>query len=231
MPTKPKVTIVTLCFNKFELTNRLLTGLQKHESENIDALIVVDNHSTDGTQAGLQQWRLQWGGVGFEIFTEKKNVGFTIGANDGLGLANTMSGDGNDIIFLISNDVQINGKFVVQAADILSATQNYLVGQKLLSNDTGWNTFDGRVFPYLEGFFLAATARGWRELGFFDSNYAPFDYEDVDLSTNAKKRGYKLTPLNNPAIIHEGAGTLGYTPEREAITRRNQEYFRGKWVK
>lgn len=230
MPTDIRITVVTLCFNKYELTNRLLTGLHKHDGENIDALIVVDNASTDGTKAGLTQWSAQWSDVDFEVISNKENVGFTLAANRGLRVAEVKCGDDNDIIFLISNDVQINGKFIQQATDILLAPQKYLVGQKLLALDTGWNTFGRKTFPYLEGFFLAATAKGWGELGYFDEKYAPFDFEDVDLSTNAKKLGYKLTPLNNPAIIHEGGGTLGYNPEREAITRRNQEYFKKKWV-
>lgn len=228
MPTK--ATVVILCWNKYDLTNRLLWGLYSHDIENIGRIIVVDNASTDETPGGLAWHKASHTRAQFDILTQRENIGFTLGAN--AGLIEATDGERDDTpVFLISNDVQVNGKFIEQATEILSAPQKHLVGQKLLALDTGWNVFGDKVFPYLEGFLLAATASGWKELGFFDGNYAPFDYEDIDLSTKAKVKGYKLTPLNNPSIIHEGGGTLGYNPEREKITRRNQEYFRKKWVK
>lgn len=222
------VTIVTLCCNKFNLTNDFLSDLMR-EKENIDEIIVVDNGSDEETVGGLEWWRTS-SELPVKVKRFDENLGFTMGSNIGLRLATENRQAERRIIFLISNDVQISGKFIQQTADILFDPKRSLVGAKLLTHDTGWNTFDGTVFPYLEGYFIAATVDGWIDLNYFDENYAPFDYEDVDLSATARKKGYKLVPLNNPYIHHVGGGTLGYNPERENITRRNREYFRKKWT-
>jgi len=225
-----KTTIVIPCHNHYELTGRLLLDLLLHEQKSIDRIIIVDDRSTDAeTIASLDAWkddRL----LPIEVEKLIENVGFTIASNIGLRLVACTKHEKDRIVFLISNDVRIHGKFIGQTEEILSASPKTLVGHKLLLHDTGWNTFNGRVFGYAEGYFLATTADRWQELGYFDPAYAPNDYEDVDLSTKAKELGFALSPLNTPNIVHLGGGTLGYNPEREAVTKRNREYFRKKWT-
>jgi len=221
-------TIVTLCFNHYQLTNTLLYGLYNAERENIKRIIVVDNASSDETQDGMAYWKTMWPVV--EVSRQPYNLGFTLGANVGLKLA-TQGVKNDHLVFLISNDVQIRGKFIQQTADIVSNQKCRLVGNTLISHDSGWNKFGDKIYEYLDGSFLATATGEWKELGYFDPAYAPGDYEDVDISATAKKLGYELRPLNNPHIFHMCAGTTGYSPEREKITRCNQEYFQRKWVK
>ena len=112
----------------------------------------------------------------------------------------------------MSNDVRIHGKFVSQIKEIVTNSPKSLVGGVLYSKDTGWNKFGDKIFPYLEGWLLATTVGNWKELGYFDERFSPCDFEDVDLSTTALSLGYELVPLNNPGLVHMGAGTLGYNP-------------------
>ena len=219
-------TVVTLCFNHYQLTNTLLYGLYNAELANIKRVIVVDNASSDETQEGLAYWKTLWPVV--EVVRQPYNLGFTLGANVGLKLA-TRGVENDHLVYLISNDVQIRGKFIQQTADIVFS-QKSLVGNILVAHDSGWNKFGDKIYEYIDGSFLATTAGGWKDLGYFDPAYAPGDYEDTDLSTLAKTKGYKLVPLNNPHIFHACAGTTGYSPEREIITRCNQEYFCRKWT-
>lgn len=215
-----RVSIVIPTYNTWNLTTNLIENLSKYELENIDRFLVVDDDSAYPKPDFIP---ISW------VVTMSKNFGFTIASNAGIRECMREPGSSH-IIFLISNDVQINGKFIQQAADILLSGRKYLVGNRLIDWDTGWNKFGDNVFYYLEGFFLAATSDGWKEMEFFDKQYAPHDFEDVDLSTKAKSLGYKLASLNNPNIVHKGAGTLGYNPEREAVTIRNKELFRKKWL-
>lgn len=222
-----KTTIVIPCHNHHELTRQILLDLETHEKDLIERVIIVDDKSDVGAGNVLDSWKIT---LPVEVTTLIENVGFTIASNIGLRLVACTKHEKDRIVFLISNDVRIHGKFIKQTEEILSASPKTLVGHKLLLHDTGWNTFNGKTFGYLEGYFLATTADRWNELGYFDSAYAPNDYEDIDLSTKAKGLGFALSPLNTPNIVHQGGGTLGYNPEREAITKRNREYFRKKWT-
>lgn len=219
------VSIVIPHYNRWELTHALLSDLYRHERGNIDEIVLVNNGGIDVPEiaGGEQYW--------IDMFAEycpvwviprKTNVGFLLAANLGLQEA------AGTIKVLISNDVRIKGKFVQSLQGVLGPRT--LVGQKLYLTSTGWNNFEGRIFPYLEGFFLAAHSGSWEELGYFDTVFVPSDFEDVSLSTMALSLGYQLIPLNLPHIEHSGAGTLGYNPEREKITQANKEKFRIKWV-
>jgi GT2 family glycosyltransferase len=208
------------------MTNALLSDLYTHEKNNIDEIVLVDNGGTDADVAGgLGFWKFMFQDFcNVRLLQLKENQGFLLAANLGL-----MEAEGG-IKILISNDVRIKGKFIDDVMSTLTHS-GCLVGQKLYTTSTGWNEFEeGRIFPYLEGFFLAAEYHIWEKLNYFDVDYVPCDYEDVDISTKALSLGYELVPLNLPYIEHLGAGTLGYNPERLAITERNREIFRKKWI-
>lgn len=215
------VSIVIPTYKTWSLTQDLLNGLSKHEKDNIDEVVVVDDASPE----------IQTLVTDLNLIYRKlpENVGFTLACNAGL-IEATREIAERHLIFLISNDVRISGKFIQQTADILFDARRALVGNRHIVFDSGWNTFEGKTFDYLEGWFFAATSDGWRDLNYFDPAYAPYDYEDIDLSTTAKSKGYKLVSLNNPHVKHLGGQTIGFNPTREAVTRRNQEYFKKKWL-
>lgn len=216
-----KVSIVIPTYNTWHLTQNLLNDLSEHERGNIDEVLVVDDCSKD--QPTLQSV------IPFSVARSMVNSGFPITCNVGLRHVTQQIAE-KKVVFLISNDVKISGKFIEQAADILFDARRYLVGNRYITFDTGWNTFEGKTFPYLEGWFYGATSDGWRDLDYFDEGFSPYDYEDIDLCTTAKTKGYKLLSLNNPHITHLGGQTIGFNPEREAITYKNQEYFKRKWL-
>lgn len=223
-----KKTIVIPTYGRWDLTGNLLRQLKEHEANNINEIVVVDDFPDNmQTKEGVDSFAEY---LPVSLLSLEENMGFTLASNRGLQLVTDTLAE-RKVVFLISNDVQILGKFIDQAVEILTSPRRSFVGNRHISFDTGWNTFDGKTFDYLEGYFLACTADGWRDLGYFDPNYAPYDYEDIDISTTAKVKGYKLVSLNSPVIRHNNGGTLGFSPKREAITNRNKEYFRRKWMK
>lgn len=222
------VSIVIPHYENWEMTHNLLSDLYRHERGNIDEIVLVNNggNSRD-VQMGQKYWVDTFNMLDttkVTIINLKDNVGFLLAANLGLQEAEGI------VKILISNDVRIRGQFVEWTRDLVLEGKRKLVGQKLYMTDTGWNMFNGKVYQYLEGFFLAASSDGWEELGYFDVDYAPSDFEDIDLSTKALSLGYPLVPLNFPYIEHKGGGTYGYNAEREARTYRNREIFARKWI-
>ena len=222
-----KTAVVIPCYKTWELCRSLVINLSRYERDNIDEIVVVND---DPAMTGeLSREILSDYKIPVRILRNDINIGFTLSSNLGISAAFGRPAE-QKIIFLISTDVKIGAKFVEDTADILLGAKRHLVGNRYIGWNTGWNTFDGEIFPYLEGWFLAATSDGWRDLGLFDPSYSPYDMEDIDLATTAIRKGYKLTSLNNPGVVHMGGGTIGFNPEREAITKRNKRYFQKKWM-
>lgn len=217
MTKNMKTSIIIPTYNHWELTSQLVYDLLRVSTYPTEILI-VDNGSQEPAPIELSEWRT------VHILSIEENIGFLMACNTGVEVA-----DG-DLIHLISNDVRVHKDVVRFVAGLISGNPNQLIGGVLRNYDTGWNTFNGRVYPYLEGWYLAFTKQVWNDLGGFDPRYAPYDFEDVDLSTTALTKPYDLYQMPEGYLEHIGAQTIGYNPEREAITRQHQELFREKWT-
>lgn len=222
--------IVIPFYNNWELTHSMLWDLYKQEKRTLYQVLLVDDCSTDPEVAGGLKWWKWDAGMPVSVIELEENVGFLRAANRGLDkILSSPLANPNDVIILLSNDVKIGCSITEPILSVLN--DQTLVGGVVYWSDTGWNTFNGRTFPYAEGWLLAATVKGWRELGTFDERYAPNDFEDVDLSTKALSLGYELVALNLPQVKHLGGQTLGYNPNRAELTRINQKKFEEKWIK
>lgn len=211
-------------YNHYNLLHQSLFDIYQ-KCYPVDEVIVVDDCSdAEDYRNGLKWWKEQ-GMLPIRHLRLPENVGFLRASNAGLKRAQ------GDIVCLLSNDVRIYRDIVSEIRKVLSSrTGGTLVGGRLLDFDTGWNTFNDRVFPYLEGWLLATTKDAWDELFYLDTQYAPCDMEDVDLSTKALNLGYKLEALPFDMTHHLGGQSIGFNPEREKITIANKERFRQKWI-
>jgi len=218
-----KVSIVILNYNRWDLTHQLLFSIYQTCTAP-DEVVVVNNGCTqEESFTGLQWWRETQMLPVRELRIEN-NIGFLRAANEG------MKESTGDIIILISNDVIVKSDIVLRIQHQLKTTYKSLIGGRVLDYSTGWNDFDGIIFPYVEGYLLATWKDNWKELGYFDELYVPNDFEDVDLSTTAKSLEYILVGLPDDAAQHLSGQTLGYNLEREARTKINREKFKNKWL-
>ena len=218
-----KFSFVIPTYNHYGLLHQLLWDIYKVCSP-VHEVIVVDDHSTDTTLLDGISWWKEQGFLPIQHVRLNKNVMFLRASNEGLKRAT------GDIVCLISTDVRIHRNIVDEIEMSLSWQKPTLVGGRYLDWDTGWNTFDGRIFPYLEGWLLATHKDGWEDLGYFDERFVPSDMEDIDLSATAEYRGYRLFSLASDMTTHLGGQSIGFNPEREAITIANKEKFRKKWI-
>lgn len=219
-------------YEKWNLTHARLWELMKFSNKFIKEVLVVDDCSLDNqTRGGLNWWAELGVKTDFRVssLVMEDNVGFLLASNAGIHEIVSRSNP-DDVIILLSNDVQISEDFISQVTEILRQP-NRMVGGVLYEHDTGWNTFDGVIYPYLEGWLLAMKSKDWETFGGFDERYTPSDFEDIDLSTTALKLGYDLVPLNHQGLKHLGGQSYGYTPKREARTKENREKFKKKWIK
>lgn len=213
------VSFVIPAYNHWELTHHVLTDISAY-SPHVEEILILDNGSGDNAvRIGLEYWEKTY--LPVRVLRVDENIGFIGICNWGVPQAE------HENVVLISNDVRIKSDLANEVRAKL--TWNNILGGVLYRGSTGWNEFDRVIYPYLEGWLLAFKKKSWEDLGGFDEDFAPFDYEDVDLSTSAINMGYTLEQLEGN-YEHLAAQTIGYNPERLKVTERNREIFREKWI-
>ena len=206
------------------LLHQVLFDLYQYCREDIDEVIVVDDYSEDKDLDEYYFQGMMVKKLPVTVIKKVEHEGFLKASNVGMREAS------GDIVVLLSNDVRVKDNIVKQIKETLAETPKAIIGNRFIIFDTGWNRFDGIIFPYIEGWLIACHKMYWEELGGFDEQFAPNDYEDIDFSTNARRFGFTLIGLKNEKVFHLGAQSLGYNPERESITNQNREKFRKKWL-
>lgn len=211
--------IVIPAYGRWDLLHVLLYDLYKNCSLIEEVIIVNDLPEDKDTRNGLAWWK-STNMLPIEVIETPENLGFLRSAN--LGLKSAVE----DNVILISTDVRVH-KDIVEYMKL--SQPQYIVGGRLLDWNTGWNAIGDRVFPYLEGWILAASQETWRTLDYFDDIYAPNDMEDVDFSTKATFWDYQLSTFPEGYVSHLGSQSIPYGDAREAGTKKNKERFGEKW--
>lgn len=211
--------VVIPVYGQWHLLHQLLNDLYHNCSLIEEILIINDKPDDQDTRNGLAWWK-KTNMLPLEIIDTPENLGFLRASN--LGLKSAVE----DNVILISTDVRVHKDIV----EFMKLSQpQYVVGGKLLDFNTGWNTIGDKIYPYLEGWLLGATKETWTTLGYFDEQYAPNDYEDLDFSTKAIFWDYHLSTFPEGYVSHLGSQSIPYGDAREAITKENRKKFISKW--
>jgi len=172
------------------------------------------------------------------LIENPKNLGFSGAMNEGVKMAK------NNYVFLLNSDVTLNN------SSFQSAIKKFEQNDRLFAVTFAQKEKDGSVVGKNKTFWrrglihhskadnLNAGNTGWAEggstiirkdmfiqLNGFDTVYAPFYWEDIDLSYRAKKQGYEV--LFDPAVLvnHRHESTIGsfWSPRAiRTISYRNQ---------
>ena len=218
------VSVICPVWNNSELTHKFLYqhwNLLARPSQGGDVeIIIIDNGSTDNTALILASWQKTMGQQ-LKVIINPYNLGFGPANNQGAAIVK------GDILVFISNDVEVRGDYLSLIKSRVD--DNALYGAHLLDYDTGWNVFNGEKVDYLAGWCIIATRKVWDDLGGWDERYIPCDYEDVDLSLTATKKGYLLGEIALPLHHLSGQSAQYLTGGRLAITLNSQKLFKEKW--
>ena len=241
----PRASIVIPVYNQASYTLACLRALAEHPPVAACEILVIDDGSRDETG----EWMPQVAGLRYH--RRSTNGGFIAACNDGAALAK-----GDHLVFL-NNDTVPQPGWLDALLDTFESHPNAgLVGAQLIYPDgrlqeaggvvfddgSAWNygRFDSPDDPryaslrdadYCSGAAIAIPAPLFRELGGFDTRYAPAYYEDTDLAFAVRARGLRVLCQPASRVVHlegitsgtdTGSGTKAYQV-------RNRGVFADKW--
>ena len=223
--------VVVVSYNTAAHIEACLTSLHELDYSPGVEIIVVDNASTDGS---VELVRDRFPGV--ELVELPHNKGFAGGASVGLYMAS------GEIVATVNPDVRLHPQWMRAVADTLQSPNAGIVGSKILYPDERTVQHAGGVVHYplattehigrgqpdsdtynhqktvsfVTGAALAMRRDVGRTLHFFDEEYYPLYYEDVDLCWRADAEG--LRTIYQPRAI-------AYHKESVTMDRRGSLYY------
>ncbi len=237
-----KTSIIILTYNNLEYNKICIESIRNYTKPGIYEIIVVDNHSTDGTVEWLkQQENLK------TIFNEE-NVGFPKGCNQGIEIAEK----GNDIL-LLNNDVIVMPNWLENLQKCLHSSKDIGAVGAITNSCSNYqaislpyNNFDD-IFKFahqnnisnlslweerlrLVGFCMLIKNEVVQKIGVLDERFTPGNYEDDDYSLRIRQAGYRLILCKDSFIYH--FGSMSFSKEKEKYNEvlvNNRKKFIEKW--
>jgi len=242
-----KNSIIIPVFNKIEHTKRCIDSIFQKTNHSLVEIIVVDNASTDGTQAYLNS-------ISDRVFYIRNeiNQGFAKACNQGAKVAS------GDYLLFLNNDTIVENGWLSPLSSILDNDPNVVaVGSKLLFPDRriqhagvviieNKNIADtilaehiyykekenldkaniSRTYQALTAACLLLRKSAFDSVGGFDEEYWN-GYEDVDLCLKLQEKGWLLVYEPQSVVIHFESQS---GPERFKKVHHNIERLHRKWV-
>lgn len=221
-PPLPRVRIITINWNAYEDTARLLNRL-RHLAYPAFDMVVVDNASTDGSQARLSAEFPE-----ATVLPMATNAGFG-GANNAA-LLQAIS-DGIPWAWLINNDAWPDPDALSalvaagQAQPHTGAVGGVVFDESPPERIQAWG--GGRIYPWSGVVRLGTTSRdplefitgaclllntdALREVGLFDERFFLY-WEDADLCFRLRNAGWGLAVADSARIHHRGSATTRRNP-------------------
>jgi GT2 family glycosyltransferase len=236
------ISIVIPNYNGKELLQKnlpkIFIELKKFDSGKTE-IIVADDASTDDSVAflnGLKERDLK-------VLVNEKNLGFSPTVNKGVKIAS------GEVIVLLNTDIYPEEGFLEPLLSHFKDEKVFAVGCLDKSMEEGKIVLRGRGLGVWKRGFLVHRrgevnkadtlwASGgssafkktiWESLGGLNELFAPFYWEDIDISYRALKSGYKVIFEPKSIVIHEhekGAIKGKYSPSQiKVIAYKNQFIF------
>ena len=223
------VSVIIPNFNGRALMERYLPSVQqalRHPLVSSSEIIVSDDASTDDSVAFLKK---QYPEV--VVIKSAQNRGFAPTINRGIAQAS------KETVLLLNTDMELMpdtiGVLITQLTDerfgvscAICDPQDghiqeglkkpHIRGSKLSYTDDLSEGIEGETM-YLCGGLALIDRTKINAIGAFDERYAPFYYEDMDLSLRAKEHGWTSWYTSATRAVHQHAATIGSHFSKEAV--------------
>jgi len=224
---QPKVSVIIINWNQETFTADCIDSLKKVTYPTYD-VIVVDNHSTDGSYEALSE---RYSGDATFI-RNRDNLGFCGGNNAGIRRA---LDKGADYLCILNNDTVVEPDFLAPlvetaesdgtigmvggkvccfepreriwqmgAAIDFRSGKCFFYGDPLFDEKKGAAVFDA---DYISGCLMLAKAPVVRRIGMFDEIFFSY-FEDTDWCLRAKEAGYRVVTDQRSVIYHRVSSSI-----------------------
>lgn len=237
----PKVSIVILNWNSYEVTRDCLLSLQKLDYSNLE-IVLVDNGSVDSS------WeRLATEFPEVRLLRNEDNLGFTGGNNAAI---RDVLLRGTDYLLLLNNDTIVAETFLRELIQVAEkAPEIGLLNPKILYYEPsdriwyaggeyrlGWSFAkhvgagqrengkysETREVSFTTGCALLIRAEAFAKVGLLDDSFF-FGFEDLDWCVRARKAGYKAFYVPSALVWHRD----GYVTKKNfGISAKDFYHFR-----
>ncbi len=232
--------IIIPVWNNLALTTQCLTALAEVTQGASYEVIVVDNHSTDGTPAFLA-------GLGgdVKVITNDENLGFAKACNQG-----AQAAKGEYLVFLNNDTIPQAGWLSALVDEVKAHSDVAVVGSKLLYEDRTvqhagvafsreflmpYHMYPGvpanapmvsrrRELQCVTAACMLVRREVFAQVGGFDEGYKN-GFEDVDLCLKIGEKNWKIVYQPHSTVIH----LESRTPGRKTHETQNSNRFRERW--
>lgn len=204
-------------------------------------IIIVDDASRDGSVSFISNFKLQTSNI--KLIVNEKNLGFPPTVNKGVKAAS------GEIVVLLNTDIcpeegflePLLAHFKDEKVFAVGCLDKSIEGKKTVLRGRGlgeWKRgflvhrkgeIDKTNTLWASGGSSAFRKAIWESLGGFNELFAPFYWEDIDISYRALKSGYKVLFEPKSVVVHEhekGAIKARYSSlQVKTIAYKNQFIF------
>jgi len=231
--------IIIVTYNAKDKLKLCLKSVKKYTNSADYSLIIVNNHSTDGTSIFLKKYQKKNEEV--KVINSDKNLGFSGGSN--IALKNTF----NKFIALLDDDIEVTkGWLSGLYKQIKHKPRVGIIGCKIVFPNNRIHSADFEI-KTLRSAGFGEIDRGQRDyikecdgligpcwlirrevikkVGYFDKRFFPCKGEDIDYCLRTRLAGYKIVYNGKVKIIHYHFRRYG---DREQGERNERKLLR-KW--
>ena len=239
------VSVIVLTYNNLEYTRLCLQSILEKTNYPSFELVVVDNHSSDGTPKYLQELAAR--DVRVKIRLNDENVGFAAGNNMGTQMAS------GEILVFLNNDTIVTPEWM---SALVKHLQNPSIG--MVGPVTNWSGNETRIeVPYqsireIDQFASAYTTayRGksfeismlpfmcvairknvFDQIGFLDEQFGIGMFEDDDYARRVRAKGYQIICAEDVFIHHWGSASFSKLADDtyRQLFEENRRKLEAKW--
>jgi len=225
----PRFSFIIVSYNTLPLTRAAISSIAKHAASFPHEVILVDNHSTDGSVAALRQ---EFSGV--KIIELEENCGFAAANNAGAKIAT------GDWLVLMNSDAELLAETMPVVDDLLRRNPRLdMLGGQLIFPDGSLQTSaagiqkrhhgeneQNELVPVtgIVGAFMVIRHELWRKLNGMDEGYF-FYGEEADFGARAIHAGAVLQWSPRFKVVHHRSGSSKKVNLRAIVENWESQHY------